>query len=95
MDNQVAMLLLKQLQEIHLLLVNHFNKTPPIAQVPSAIPEQLHDLIDEWDVLQVLKISRSTMYRLKASSQLHTIKIGNKTYFSKSQIESLKNKYLR
>lgn len=95
MDNQVAMLLLKQLQEIHLLLVNHFNKTPPIAQVPTSAPYQFQDLIDEYDVIRILNVSRSTVYRLRKANVIKTFRIGKKFYYNIHNIESFRNHFLK
>lgn len=48
--------------------------------------------IDEWldntDVKQLLKISDSTLYRLRKSDQLLSKKIGGKWYYAKSAIVS-------
>ncbi|RZK48099.1 MAG: DNA-binding protein [Pedobacter sp.] len=111
MDNQFAQLLIKQLQdfnsqlikelqEYHLMLSKQLEES--IAAQTNPTPSssfdklmQLENLIDEYEVKDILKISRTTLYRLKVSSQLYVIKIGQKTYYNKQQIESLIHKYMK
>lgn len=89
------MLILKQLQEIHHLLAKHFDQQALEASHSAKPHTPIDDLIDEYDVRAILNISRSTMFRLKSKEQLYLIKIGHKSYFLKSQIEALRNRYLK
>ncbi len=106
MDNQSAQLLIQelraanlklsqQLQDIHSLLSNYFDHKKTASNNHPYPYESLEDLIDEFDVRAILNISRATMFRLKTKGELHNVKIGNKSYFYKSQVEGLRNKFLK
>ncbi|RZK48780.1 MAG: DNA-binding protein [Pedobacter sp.] len=100
MDNPTVVLILKQLQKIHILLVTQFDKLQQILEIqqgaapPSGKPN-FEDLIDEWEVLNILKISRTTLYRLKKSADLKGYRIGRKVYYDRPQIVANIKRFLK
>ena len=50
----------------------------------------ISDLIDNVDVKAILKISDSTLYRLRKDKLISTIRIGKRDYYSLAQIKKIK-----
>lgn len=50
----------------------------------------ISDLIDNVDVKEMLKISDSTLYRLRKDKLIATIRIGKRDYYSLTQIKKIK-----
>lgn len=55
----------------------------------------MKDLIDGVTVKSILDIERSTLYRLKKSNGIRTIRIGKKDYYSKKEVEGLVNRFIK
>ena len=50
-------------------------------------PDLSDDLIDDVEIKAILKISDSTLYRLKRSKLINPIRIGRRDYYRKSDIK--------
>jgi excisionase family DNA binding protein len=55
----------------------------------SSMPDDLEQLLTVADVLNRLRISRPTLYRMLKSGQLPTVKIGKRTLFDPADVRSL------
>lgn len=49
----------------------------------------LKDLIDQTDVKSILKISDSTLFRIKRQQIISPVRIGKRDYYSRAAIEAL------
>ncbi|RZK40931.1 MAG: DNA-binding protein [Pedobacter sp.] len=55
----------------------------------------LENLIDGIEVANMLNISSKTVYRLKKSNQIRSVRIGKRDYYSKEDIRKLVRQYLK
>ncbi len=56
-------------------------------------PFDLADLIDGVHVKQILDIGKSTLYRLKQSKIVDTVRLGKRDYYSRIEIEKIIDHY--
>lgn len=55
----------------------------------------LEDLMDTVDVKALLKISDSTMYRIKRSKLIQSVRIGRRDYYSMAEIKLIANYFMK
>lgn len=58
-------------------------------------PTVMDNLVDSVDVKLMLKISNSTLYRLKKSRLIRTVRIGKQDYFNKADIKKIANNFMK
>lgn len=83
--------LIQLMSTIVTLLENRQYVPPPTADQSKDETNKidLDDMIDAVDVKSILHTSPSTLYRTKNKGILRTVRIGNKTFFSRKEIEAL------
>jgi len=89
MENDRFIKVLERFVEVQeeILLELRALRTSPLTAKPQ--PNLLQDLIDSVDVKEELKISKSTLYRIKTSNLITPIKIGKRDYYSLTEIKKI------
>ena len=59
------------------------------------VPDYMLNLIDNTDVKAMLKISDSTLYRIKRKRIISAIRIGKRDYYNLTEIQNLVKYYLK
>ena len=62
---------------------------------PISDPAFLEDLIDVVDVKSILNISDSTLYRIKKSNLVRSVRIGRRTYYSMTEIKRIAAHFMK
>lgn len=102
LDFQEVRRIRKLLEKIYLLNEQHFPLLSEyLEQISSSMengnPAETDDptkqtLLDALDLMQLMKISRSTYYRLKNAKMIRPIKVGSKDYFTPAEIKRILNR---
>lgn len=88
MENDLLIInLLKQILEVQkeiLVLLKNVHANHLCSTSKSELEQ---DLIDNVDVKSILKISDSTLYRLRRNKRINTLRIGGRHYYSIAEIK--------
>lgn len=95
MEDKVLIQSINRMVELQEEILVHIKKWDKHPTSTHDILDPREDLLDSTEVKAILKISDSTMYRIKRSQLFQSVRIGKRDYYNMREIKRIVQHFLK